>query len=605
MNLHEEQEKVQKAMNMALSGLQEDPWLTQRVLANAKGEEPVKKKLSLALVLCIASGLALLGTAYALFSSQVAAFFGQHWNKDLGEWLQGGKVAQIGETVVLDGVEFTLDEVIYRDRGIYGVGTTRVQDEKNVLLPMDLVDGWDLEEASQGEEAQALIKMAQTSGGKMLSVDCYPTKIGVDEGSMISTGDTGVYNLRNEDGSITFSFETGGYALEDGTTYQVEFTIDVDEWTADGRIADDKMNPQAWTVSFEPVMMKAATEEKKTEGVSVDTIQKDGYEILLPAEYQENGTLPVYQAIEYDFRKEINPEWLNQSGIAEQHSDIWITFNDHAELQLAAEGAWYMEYTEELFDYNSRERESENPDLEPVLWPKQSISFGIASIAASVYGGNSDIFPSDITLEQDQLTLITLEEAKETAEELFDQLGLKGFELAWALDMNLNRIRTLGEAYNRLMFEGTGYSNAPRHDYDTATAEEEGYYLVYTPLGVTHPSLGNQELHLFVSSRGITSASLRCQYNQGDLVNTPDHLISIEEAVTTLYQEVANTRNCLPVGSIERVALTYMLVRAENKADGMAFVPSWQIRYREEGREYTAWAEVNALNGKLIDASFR
>ena len=45
MNLHEEQQKVQKAMNTTLSGLQEDPWLTQRVLANVKGEEPVKKKL--------------------------------------------------------------------------------------------------------------------------------------------------------------------------------------------------------------------------------------------------------------------------------------------------------------------------------------------------------------------------------------------------------------------------------------------------------------------------------------------------------------------------------------------------------------------------------
>ena len=44
MTLHEEQKKVQKAMESTLSGLQEDPWLTQRVLANTKGEEPVKKK---------------------------------------------------------------------------------------------------------------------------------------------------------------------------------------------------------------------------------------------------------------------------------------------------------------------------------------------------------------------------------------------------------------------------------------------------------------------------------------------------------------------------------------------------------------------------------
>ena len=131
MTLHEEQQKVQKAMESTLSGLQEDPWLTQRVLANAKGEEPVKKKLSTALVLCIVLGLAIIGTAYAILSSsQVAEFFGQHWGHDYGDWLQGGKIAQIGETVTLGGVDFTLDEVVYRDRGIYGVGTARVTDQR-------------------------------------------------------------------------------------------------------------------------------------------------------------------------------------------------------------------------------------------------------------------------------------------------------------------------------------------------------------------------------------------------------------------------------------------------------------------------------------------
>ncbi|HCI84352.1 MAG TPA: hypothetical protein DHV79_07175, partial [Lachnospiraceae bacterium] len=82
MNLHEEQERVQKAVSNSLSHVQEDPWLTQRVLANAKGEEPVKRKISLALVMSIVGILAVMGTAYALFSSQVAEFFGQHWNRD-------------------------------------------------------------------------------------------------------------------------------------------------------------------------------------------------------------------------------------------------------------------------------------------------------------------------------------------------------------------------------------------------------------------------------------------------------------------------------------------------------------------------------------------
>ena len=161
MNLHEEQERVQKAVSHSLSHVQEDPWLTQRVLANAKGEEPVKRKISLALVMSIVGILAVMGTAYALFSSQVAEFFGQHWNRDYGDWLQGGKIAQIGETVTLGGVDFTLDEVVYRDRGIYGVGTARVTNEKDVLIPMDVADGWELEEVIHGDEAQSLIRRAK------------------------------------------------------------------------------------------------------------------------------------------------------------------------------------------------------------------------------------------------------------------------------------------------------------------------------------------------------------------------------------------------------------------------------------------------------------
>lgn len=65
MNLPEEQKKVQNAMNHTLSGLQSDPWLAQRVLANVKGEEPMVKKISgafvvvcILLALCMATAVA-------------------------------------------------------------------------------------------------------------------------------------------------------------------------------------------------------------------------------------------------------------------------------------------------------------------------------------------------------------------------------------------------------------------------------------------------------------------------------------------------------------------------------------------------------------------
>ena len=610
MTLHEEQERVQKAVSNSLSHVQEDPWLTQRVLANAKGEEPVKKKLSTALVLCIVLGLAIIGTAYAILSSsQVAEFFGQHWGHDYGDWLQGGKVAQIGETVTLGGVDFTLDEVVYRDRGVYGVGTARVKSDKDVLLPMDLVDGWDLEEVSQGEEAQTLIRLAKEKNGRMLSIDCYPQRIGVDNGSMVNSGDVGMYNLRNEDGSITFSFETGGYALEDGTTYQLELSIDVDEWTEAGMVEEDKVEPQTWTVSFEPVVIQETAVPETSTQVPVEAAQMTGYEILVPSSYQETGTMPVYQAVENDFMTTVQPEWFNQSGIAKEEkakkSSGW-TFNDHAEMSVSSEAIWYAEYTDELFDYNWKERETYNPDVKPMMMPRQALSQGIAHIASSVYAGHDD-YVQGVTLEREQLTLISLGEAKQIAEALFEKLGLQGYELAWALDMNLDRIHTLGEAYNRFWFEGEGYTNSPRQDYATATAEDEGYFLYYTPLGVDNISDGRHQITLFITSRGIVYANIVSTYNRGEEMYTPEKLISPEEAVTLLYAEAAKSRDGIKVKSIERVALTYVAVRAENKQDGMVFAPVWQVLFKEEGRgeEYISWAEFNAVNGTMIDAIFR
>ncbi len=609
MNLHEEQERVQKAVSNSLSHVQEDPWLAQRVLANAKGEEPVKRKISLALVLSIVGILAVMGTAYALFSSQVAEFFGQHWGHDYSDWLQGGKIAQIGETVTLGDVSFTLDEVVYRDRGIYAVGTARLTNDKDVLIPMDVADGWELEEVMQGDEAQSLIQLAKKTGGRMLSIDCFPERIGVDNGSMVNTGDVGAYNLRNEDGSITFSFETGGYALEDGTTYQLEMSIDVDEWTEAGMVENDPIEPQTWTVNFQPIIMTKTAAPETQSQIPAEALQQNGYAILVPASYQETGTMPVYQAVENDFMTTVQPEWFNQSGIAKEEKSrksTGRTFNDHAELSVSSEAIWYAEYTDEMFDYNWKERETYNPDIEPMMMPKQALSQGIVYMASQVYSGYDD-FTQGITFEHDHLTNLSLEDAEHTAEALFEKLGLHGYELAWKLDMSLDRIRTLGEAYNRFWFEGEGYSNAPRQDYATATAEDEGYFLYYTPLGVDKISDGRHQITLFVSSRGIVYANIVSTYNRGEVVYTPEKLITPEEAVARLYAEAAKSRDDIKVKSIERVALTYVAVRAENKQDGMVFAPVWQVLFKEEGRgeEYTSWAEFNAINGSLVDAIFR
>ncbi|MBR6787738.1 MAG: hypothetical protein IKM26_07435 [Clostridia bacterium] len=55
MTLYKEQQKVRTAMNATFSGLTEDNFLAQRILAQSKGESQMKKKWSAALIFAIAA----------------------------------------------------------------------------------------------------------------------------------------------------------------------------------------------------------------------------------------------------------------------------------------------------------------------------------------------------------------------------------------------------------------------------------------------------------------------------------------------------------------------------------------------------------------------
>lgn len=410
----DDKRKMQNILNNSLSGLQENPFLAQRVITQAKGEKPVKRKISLAIVLCIVLGIAIIGTACALLaSSQVADFFRQYWGQDMGDWLEEGKIAQVGESVTVGDVIFTLDEVVYRDRGIYGVGTAKPVDSKNVLVPMDLADDWSA--CFQNEEGKALISLAAATNGKLITVNCVPNKIGVDEGTML-TVNAGVYNVRNDDGLIIFSFEASGYALEDGTSYQMVLDYETTELTPDGKQVEGSFKLQSGTVSFMPVMVAEKTEEPESIATTVETIPQDGYEVIVPDEYRETGTLPYYQAVENDFTKIVRPEWFNQSGIMKEETDTgyaYYVFNDHAVLDVAPEYVGYREYTDEQFDYNWRAREVDDPNLEPAWGDKQAFSYSIAAVASFVNWG--DDFAKDTVFEKKQLTYLSFEDADTSA----------------------------------------------------------------------------------------------------------------------------------------------------------------------------------------------
>ena len=49
----DEKRKVQNILNQSLSGLKENPFLARRVIAKSKGEEPVAKRISTAMVIVL------------------------------------------------------------------------------------------------------------------------------------------------------------------------------------------------------------------------------------------------------------------------------------------------------------------------------------------------------------------------------------------------------------------------------------------------------------------------------------------------------------------------------------------------------------------------
>lgn len=597
--------KVQDSLNRSLSGLSENPYLAQRVIAQAKGETKVKRKSIGALTLAIVLALAMMGTAYALFSSKVAEFFGTHYGQEMGDWLQAGKIAQMSDTLTFDDVMITLDEVVYRNRGIYAVGTIRAVNSNDVLIPDEYADLTEME-FSECTDAQRLVELARVQGGRLLTVSIFPNKIGVDDGTMLTPGSAGYFDVRNDDGSLTFSsFVEDGYALEEGQTYQLELNAYTKEIDLAGQLV--KGHEDSWAVSFQPVVMAETIDAAKDAVPVVAEPAAGGYEIIVPAAYSENGTMPVYRAMTSNIKSIVQPEWFNQSGIAEKRSESSFIFADHATLSFTDHYLRYEQLTDEMYDYATQQR-TFDPKAEPDLLPIPDLSYFVMTMAEGVH--NDYPYGDGIQFEKDQLTYLSLAEAKQIADDMLDKLGLRGYACSYVLDMSAERIRTLGEKYNQFWYESeTAMNNSPRMDYSNASADDEGYYLIYALNGIHDAEAGQQCITMYIDRGGIAYMSINNFFTMGDVLYTPDSLISPDEAVATLTVEAAAAHYGKPVLSVHKVSLVYRAVRADDKAEGMVFTPVWYIEYKDAesaANEHDfSWGEINAVNGKLINASFR
>ena len=232
--------------------------------------QPVRRRVTARTALLVAALLVVLtAAACAAFYSQVTAFFGQQYGKKMQAWLEKGSVATANQAFVFQGVTFTLDEVVYRDNGLYGLGTIRPQAGcTTVILPEDHRPdepyGYDIYgESGKPEVAPAsaptVADIARQKGGKLLVVRAIPDLIGVDGGTLLAAGSVGFTHTPLRDGSIRFSFEvTDAYAVEEGEVYTIQMLASVCEMTLDGTLLEDTWQSKPWTVTIKPTPINAA-----------------------------------------------------------------------------------------------------------------------------------------------------------------------------------------------------------------------------------------------------------------------------------------------------------------------------------------------------------
>lgn len=227
--------------------------------ARGLGRRGVRTALAVALALTAFSA-----AAAAAFSSQVADFFGAKYGHVLEEELRAGDITARAQSIALGDAVYTLNEVVYAQGGLYGIGDIRPASDAVVLMAEDYLvtdaAGYGLffgEESRAPDGAPSYAEVAAEKGAKLLLVQAVPDAVGVDGGDILVLPTVG-YEMRPQaDGSIQFAFQLpAGPEVAKGDTYAIRIWISnwevtpEGEWLREGE--QDTYLGQEWTVEIAP-----------------------------------------------------------------------------------------------------------------------------------------------------------------------------------------------------------------------------------------------------------------------------------------------------------------------------------------------------------------
>jgi hypothetical protein len=206
MNEHKQGDMVRHAVDMSLSGLQGDPWLAQRILANVKGEVKVKKKLSFGLVLAIVLLLTTLAVAIAATQLGWVDYLGESQGITVSKTAQEALNATTPRKFQVGPMTFTFNQLLTDKRMVMSSANVNTTDGSEVLYANDsnIYDAVDSLSSTVLERYNLDSGINWLDAAKQLNLPLYGIRALVEIGQEFDDSSATEGAMWNEDGSIAY-----------------------------------------------------------------------------------------------------------------------------------------------------------------------------------------------------------------------------------------------------------------------------------------------------------------------------------------------------------------------------------------------------------------
>lgn len=334
---------------------------------------------------------------------------------------------------------------------------------------------------------------------------------------------------------------------------------------------------------------------------TVEPAQAEGPQIITPKGYVMGAGLPIYAAARGNYHTQVEPGLFTDAA----KTDDETHYNGLVDVRTAvfADGG-YFSASEDNYSF-SRYKDTKTwhsslrGEINRLIW-------------FAKHGGGQYVQIEPQVLQKDALHGITLADAQAAFEEVLQKTAAGAWVAEDALDMDVDRIHQIGEAYNA---DQRGWDDLLGHnyyypDYAALTENDECYYLEYGYLVNGLPAYYEYDwfgAETLMGEDGIEEIDVHVKYLPGEELPMPDKLVTAEEAMAILPQEMRKYPMGGKLHSIISLEMVYSVQEVKNSPTGRAFVPAWYITYLDTGaakQGYDCTAVISALDGFLIQSMF-